>query len=396
MIEYCDNVLINKAKENKIEILNSIKILVYKEDQSLSKLLDFEDDDIFFEPLLFAYFNSKKLNLFSDQLLKEILFGSGQQQSIHLKHSFNDKSVAYIPKLGYYKKSNNETILEKNKNDFFLDCELKIEGFEILKYIHPVLKRYFTVFYRGEILDPNPIFNENWQKHIDSLEIALKIIKQYMPDFFEELQMANKRIFLHENTRIINFTTIETLGMLYFNTLDSNNEVYFIEELIHQGSHNFFNILTYDKESYYKIDVGEAMLKDYGGDQSDYRTIHSAFHGLYTVTKRAIYFDRLIENKIFSDEKEHELFGRLTDQFRRYRTGLQDLYFDKVFTDKGYELYTILDQQCQKILTKYEDLKMIFDLSNRDVDFRYTDFCKLNSLEDFFELKKSKKLDFKN
>ena len=35
--------------------------------------IDFEDDAVFLEPLLFAYFNSKKDNLFSSNVLVETL-----------------------------------------------------------------------------------------------------------------------------------------------------------------------------------------------------------------------------------------------------------------------------------------------------------------------------------
>ena len=52
---------------------------------------------------------------------------------------------------------------------------------------------------------------------------------------------------------------------------------------------------------------------------------------------------------------------------------------------KGKTLYLELDKKCESILNKYSRLKNEFDLSNRDLDFRYEDFCKLNSYEDFLE-----------
>ena len=42
------------------EFINTIKLLIYKEKPSLLEKVDFEDDNIFLDPLLFAYFNSKK------------------------------------------------------------------------------------------------------------------------------------------------------------------------------------------------------------------------------------------------------------------------------------------------------------------------------------------------
>lgn len=52
---------------------------------------------------------------------------------------------------------------------------------------------------------------------------------------------------------------------------------------------------------------------------------------------------------------------------------------------KGQCLYKELDDLCVKYINKYKELKTIFDLSHRDLDFRYSEFCKDNPYEDFWE-----------
>ena len=54
-------------------ILDNIKTLIYIEDKSIFEKIDFDDDTIYLEPLLFAYFNSKKDKLFPKEILQEIL-----------------------------------------------------------------------------------------------------------------------------------------------------------------------------------------------------------------------------------------------------------------------------------------------------------------------------------
>lgn len=44
------------------EIIEITQLLLYKEFSSLLEKLNLEDDKTFSEPLLFAYFNSKKYN----------------------------------------------------------------------------------------------------------------------------------------------------------------------------------------------------------------------------------------------------------------------------------------------------------------------------------------------
>ena len=50
-------------ENNKTKLIETIQLLLYKENPSLLEKVDFEDDNIFLDPLLFAYFNSKKDNL---------------------------------------------------------------------------------------------------------------------------------------------------------------------------------------------------------------------------------------------------------------------------------------------------------------------------------------------
>ena len=114
-------------------LLETIKILVYKENPSLIEKIDFDNDNIFLEPLLFAYFNSKKDNLFTTQILTEIIQGYFvAKEPLLTQESINKNGIAYIPNLGYF---------DKNKER--IEDILKIDNFEIIKEIHPTLENYF-------------------------------------------------------------------------------------------------------------------------------------------------------------------------------------------------------------------------------------------------------------
>lgn len=356
------------------EIVNTIRILIYKESPSILNYINIGNTNIFREPLLFSYFNSIKNNSFPKDTLEEILQGYYiKKETININHSFNKNNIAYIPQVGYFKKGENtpyEPILKKG-------------DFEIVKEVHPTLEKYFVEFYKGHIVNQTPEHSSVWKAHSKDIFKAIEIIKKHLPDFYKELTFANKKIYLHDNPKILNFTSVETLGMLYFYVIGSSNLIYFIEELIHQGSHNYLYYVVHNRKDYFKIDVDNLVMRDFTNQQWDYRTIYGAFHGLFTVTQRIECFDKLLAQNVFSGREKHELMGRLTDQFARYRTGLELLDLSKVYTQKGIEFYNELDTKCASILEKYASLKDEFDLSNRDLDFRYDDFCKLNPLEDF-------------
>jgi len=358
--------------KNELEIIDTIKLLIYKENPSILEKVDFDDDTIFLDPLLPAYFNSKKDNLFPTEMLTEIMQGYFlQKEPLQLNYSYNKEGIAYIPKLGYFKQGQK------------IDEILVIDSFEIVKTIHPVLEKYFVESYKGHITNPNPAHKSVWQNNYQELEQAILIIKEHLPEFYKNLVLANKKIYLHDNPKILNFTSVETLGMLNFYVLGNNNLIYFIEELIHQGSHNFLYYLVHNKKEYFNIDVERIIMRELTNEDWDYRNVYGAYHGLFTVTNRVESFDILLSGNVFSGTEKHELLGRFTDQFNRFRTGLELLNLEEVYTQKGIELYRKLDQKCMETLNKYEKLKSEFDLSNRDLDFRYEDFCKLNSFEEF-------------
>ena len=361
---------------NKTEIINNLKLLIYKERPALLDKIDFEDDNTFLEPLLFPYFNSKRKDSLSTGTLEEIMQGySINKDNSLIRDSYNANNIAYIPKIGYFKKG----------EDKLFEPLLIRDDFEIVKEVHPLLEKYFVEFYKGHIVNSKPQHNSVWKQNYKELYEAITIIKTNLPEFYKELVFANRKIYLHDNPKIINFTSIETLGMLYFYVLGNNNLIYFIEELIHQGSHNFLYYVIHNRKEYFKIDVDNLLMRDFTKQKWDYRTIYGAFHGLFTVTQRVECFDKLIMKNIFTGRDKHELFGRLTDQFARFRTGLELLNFSEVFTDKGMNFYKQLDTKCESILNKYSKLKDEFDLSNRDLDFRYDDFCKFSPIEEFNE-----------
>ncbi|MBC8753545.1 hypothetical protein H2O64_02605 [Kordia sp. YSTF-M3] len=370
--------------ENQEEIVNTIKLLIYGEFPNLLKRIDFDDDAIYLDSLLFAYFNSKKDKPLPKELLEEILQGYFlEKTTIKTNYSYNKNNIAYIPKIGYFKKDQHslyEPILEK-------------DDFEIVKEVHPTHEKYFVVVEKGHIVNQNPTHHSVWNAHYEEVFVAIDIIREYLPKFYKELTFANKKIYLHDNSNILNFTSVETLGMLYFYVIGANNLIYFIEELIHQGSHNYLYYIVHKRKDFFKIDVDTIVMREYTEQVWDYRTIYGAFHGLFTVTQRLRNFDKLLSQNVFSGRNKHELLGRLTDQFSRFRTGLELLDQDTVFTKQGAAFYKLLDDTCEAILKKYNSLNYVFDLSNREVDFRYDDFCKLNSFDDF--LKKEQKGFFK-
>lgn len=355
-------------------IISNIQVLMYKESISIIESLDLNKYDTFLEPLLFTYFNSKKYKVYSKKILEEIMQGYFiEKVPLNIKYSYNKNNIAYVPKLGYFEKGNSEPI----------EGVLEIEGLEIVKELHPLMHRYLFESYNGHTTNQYPKYKSNWQNHISSLEKALLILRKNTPEFYKDFLQANKKIFIHNNPKILNFTSKETLGMLFFYATPNSTLMYFVEELIHQGAHNILYHITFNENEFFKIDVHNTYMRDLTGQEWDYRNVYGAFHGVYTIYRRLECYDILLQKNVLKEKDKHELLGRMTDQFPRFHTGLELLNLNGVYTEKGKTFYLELDKKCENILLKYRKLRNEFDLSNRDLDFRYEDFCKLNPYEEF-------------
>ena len=81
MNNYIEPLLI-EGRKNMVEY---IKTLLYKEDNSVFEYVDFDEDSIFQDPLLFAYFNSSNK---AGVNIKNLLFGYMNEEIQQKKEIF--------------------------------------------------------------------------------------------------------------------------------------------------------------------------------------------------------------------------------------------------------------------------------------------------------------------
>ena len=329
--------------ESKIDLLETVEVLFYKTNEPLYlKLREYNIN--FLNPLVIAYLNTPK----------------------------SKAKLSFEKDLNSYNQYLNST------------CEYLNKDFVLYKNIPEFMDYFFFESYRGQVLNQNPEYNSTYGNHNKDLVKALEIISKHLPDFYEQLVCSNNSVFTHDNTKIINFASKKAHGFLSFNTLPENNEVYFIEEFIHQGSHSFLNLVFHNKDIWFLKDVEHVKMSQITPNKNDYRSLFSFIHGLYTVGNRIKCFDVLLRDNIFSDEKKHELFGRMADQVTRFMKGGYDMVDLKEYlTLKGIQFYATLYLKTRDLAHEYSFLLNHFDLSNRDVDFRYHDFCNLNPYNTF-------------
>lgn len=375
-----------------------MKILVYQNRKSLFELLPFDNDSAFLEPLLFSHFSNSlsEVQMPLDQILFSYL--SDEEKSNGVKVLSDAKGMVYVPKIGYFFTNIKGKSLQfrcVNNEYQFQDCSFYFipclsvanEQIELLQYPISFYEPSFTDYRIANESFVTIEVEQTVRRHQQSIVKALAIIETNDSDTYGEILYTNKVLSVFHNPRVLCFVNIGTHGCSYLTTIPSNDEVFFLEEIIHQCSHNTFNAILFEKEKWFKIDVDQVILGTLSGNENDERSVLSAFHGLYTVTKRYESFLKIYENHSFNECQEHEFLGRLADLQKRVLTGLEKIDAEMVFTPKGVHLLNTMFETCLESIKKVKDLGQEFDLSNQPDEFSYAHFLALNPIDIFLSKK---------
>lgn len=218
----------------KNKLIENIKLLLYKENDHIFEILDFEDDKIYQEPLLFAYFNKGN----SDRIvLNTILYGyiKPKQRPKQIQVKSDNFGRIYLPNLGWLitkKKEqlfviisnsyvNNDFLLTLNGEKIFFEFEpleiIKGTNVELLKYPIPLLEQcYYDI-------DENLIdveIEKISELHLGHITKAYKLIKELAPDRFELITaVTSKSVIFNVDTTLRNsFASLAAQGTGFFNT----------------------------------------------------------------------------------------------------------------------------------------------------------------------------------
>ena len=370
--------------QNKDIIINTIKILIYKEVSNLLEKLDFEDDNTFLEPLLFAYFNTKE-NLFSKGALNEILQGYFKiEEKIKIKYTFNKNEIAYIPKIGYFSKD--------EINPFDNIIILPNTNFEVITHQIINLKYIFKDF-NNNVIDESKITISKmlYEDNKKSLSTALSHIKQYTNNHYSLIEKCCKKIVLFEtdpkNTN--SFATINAHGIAFLNIYQKEyDEVFFIDDIAHQTGHIIMTTLTFKRKDYFLIDEN-LNINNITNKHNEYRSFYILYHALYTYYTSTLCLDNCLSNNCFNKKQEYEAIARIGFYLLKYKYDMDNFRkvinhykgIEKVLTEKGIAVFKKINDQFMFIRNKYYDTLKSFSYENQPYNFTYKEFIKLNPIQ---------------
>lgn len=155
------------------------------------------------------------------------------------------------------------------------------------------------------------------------------------------------------------------------------DEVFFIEDLVHQCGHILFNALTLNPAKWLAIDP-KTPLSRLTSDLDDSRAVYVALHGVFTECLMSIALAQCFRLEIFEGRQRHELQGRLSLIMRRLQLDLQSVRNPGLCTEAGFGLVAAFAEVFDQVFELARDAIVACDLRNQPYSFCYEKFVALN------------------
>ena len=367
------------------------KANVSKFEPELGSILKLKDDRDYLEPLAFAktflemsFPDTRQHNPTLEQLLWG--YSDPEHQLPEINAYVDQGGILFVPKVGYFKTSLQNVFVKLKKEadssppyriyhedqvlDFQLEKPTFIEGtsFEILQYNNPILYHLFDPERRADKVAIEDVTRQKGHH----LKPALSLIQKYLPTYYQWLEKSIRRFVLFDNPEVWSFAALEAYGTAFFSVQEENELLFFIEDILHQCAHNIFFMVTLNRAEIFVIDSQQNMSTV--SSDSNHPSIYGAFHGLFTMVNINSCFEVLIDEQIFSGKEEHELRGRFSSNMKRWKKGLSDFNLPEIYTEKGWNLYSMLNKVCEEIYQRKQELIEQYDTSDQPYIFNYTAF----------------------
>ncbi|MFL0136913.1 hypothetical protein, partial [Tenacibaculum maritimum] len=376
----------SEYNEKHLKVIDTVKSVLYKKDKNVFEKLDFYDDNIFSEPFLFLCINREY-----DKWINLLTFSLNKSKT-------HDKIVAkpvnetiYLPSLGYLKLKQNildevnlayidNKVVVFNKENLKLEYEIcdlnqNDERIEFLLLNHPLLDGIFT---NKDDEKDNVIINEFiYEKHIPNFNKALQTIKSIYPEYYALVKNYIKKVVFFKGVTN-SFATMQAHGMVFFNVKDEYNEIFFLDNIIHQCAHVFFNTLTFDKSELFVIPHNSDLFLFTNDINDKGHELYGRYHGLFTQTNINIAFERCINNNVYKGDYHFELLGRFTSNMQRFKVSINKFDKPEQYKKEGLNWFTYFKENFELMYERNKHIIEKYNVLNQPYVFNYKIFKETN------------------
>jgi hypothetical protein len=378
MISYSESL-----DEGFYKIADTIRNIIYNFNSGIFDCLDFHNDLLFLEPLIFTYFNSPDKNTSLDQILWGYI--DANKRPLLIEVTSNQDGVIYLPNYGFLrtsriastlglKWSNNViTLYEGNTTvsyDFEKTIKIDVGNIIVVNNQIPLIEYLF-----GQKDTPVKIlYNDSYVSLVNE---AFKIIRKFNPELFNYLIKTLRGICFYEGEQN-SFASIAAHGFIFLNMNSKAGLVFVLDNIIHQGCHVIFNVISFEKENWFTVPPN-TLLSAIKPETNDNEELYGRYHGLFTQSNINKTLDLCIESRLFKGDLELELLGRFASNMTRFKVALEKLQLP-IYTPLGEQWYNHFLSTHKFLYEKRKGLIEKYQLLNQPYVFDFELFKRTNTI----------------
>lgn len=217
------------------ELADTIRQLIYRAEPALFDIMDFEEDEQFLHPLLFAYFTDPAPGLPLSQVVYGLLAAERRPASISLKTDASGRAA--LARVGDVETTvpsgTVELRLDEEAGVYRLSADARAEPFhwaaplivpgsriEVLRNRHPLIERFL---HNPE--GPPPELTSAAQDHLAHLLLASAILRDHCPEVWADIVASTRLIVLFEAPGANSFATLSAHGAAFCSVTPADDEV---------------------------------------------------------------------------------------------------------------------------------------------------------------------------
>lgn len=371
-------------------LARAVQELVGQYDAHLCSYLD-GDDDPFLEPLAFTALSQGGNRTGLRQNLLGYLSPGMRADLGPIPIEIGVDGQAYLPNLGYLSTPVADTAATLHWNDRRSRPVVTVAGTQVPTAFRPLLKAGTS----AELFEPdgrllaqlyfddsgrhgcdNPI--SVGSRHLAHVQAALDILTECY-ELYPLISEVCPKLSVFDDARMNSFATMAAHGAAFMNVRTGTNEVFFVEDIVHQTGHVLFNAATaLDRQAYFEVPPDMALTHLLADGEDDLRTVYVAMHGIVTEALIADTLASCYASGRFTGRQEHELLGRLAYITTRFFLDLRTLNVRGLFSTDGERLYEDLVDTFNRVHGEYRSSLASIDVSNQPYNFDYDRFCERN------------------
>ncbi len=374
------------------QLASVLRGLTYQAAPEIFDVLDEADGQVFLEPLLFAYFSARQPKITLPQIILGYVDSALYPEEMEVQT--DAAGTVYLPRIGYYcTEACNTTLILRWDSEpgravlldgdraiaFRFEAVPQIPGtnIEIGRYGSPLLVD-LAIESRPQIGSFRLVDERayGWAEHLGR---AMAILSAEWPEYYRLLTAVVRQVVLFQSDSLNSFATASAHGIAFLNVAAHDDEVFFIEDLLHQCGHVIFNAATARRRDYIAVDP-EAKIGSFNNHLHDERSVYVVLHGAFTEFAMTYGMRKCDERAVFAGRQAHELVGRLAFIAQKFGVDLNNLAPAELLTPAGRALYEVFFATFERLRCERPELITGYTMKGQPYNFSYELFARANPM----------------